>query len=149
MEDDAIHYSVGYEGEMSFAQEYGGEFVQVDWGPLEEEPCPPPTNDDLLYAKTVLGAGAAILEKKQRDYSPGEDIFTNFREVGAELERLYAKGIPSPYLAFFFNIKQKQLRLEALIGTSQEPENESLFDTCMDVANYYALLAAFIRKERR
>ncbi len=144
MQGEPIYYSVGEEGDVP----------QEDWHPTQTRPIyytdkkPLSGNEDLLYAQGLLAAGAATLEKKRQDYAGDENIFINFELVGEFLSEVVDMGVAGAHLSFCANIVQKLSRVVNLIGEGKEPSNESIADTCMDAANYFALWAAYIRKER-
>ena len=76
--------------------------------------------------------------KKQKDYGPknisvGSNLETN-EEVNLALTGLW------------FRMNDKMQRFQQIVMNSQEPENESLMDTFMDLANY-ALIAQLVKEK--
>ncbi len=153
MQDEPVSYTVGREDPHIPFDDFE-DAPQEDWHPTLTRPIyytnkkPPSGNEDLLYAQGLLAAGAAILEKKRQDYAGEGTVFDVFESVGQMADEAIAAGVPGVHLVFLMDIGQKLRRLVSLIGYGNEPNNESVADTCMDAANYFALWAAYIRKER-
>ena len=76
--------------------------------------------------------------KKQKDYGPGNI------SVGTNLET--DEEVKLALMALWFKMNDKIQRLKQLVIHNQEPENESLMDSFMDLANY-ALIAQLVKKQ--
>ena len=154
MDNDPITYSVG-----SATDDVEQEDWVAGYDPEDYHPSPaafnvdkvetPQKNDDLLYAQSLLGAGAAVMERKRRGYSPGDNLFSAFDLAGHIVNVAIDMGIRGNHLVFIIDIAHKLKRAMSLISTGEEVEEEPVYDTCMDAGNYFALWAAFIRKERQ
>lgn len=83
--------------------------------------------------------------RKRSDYATDGDIFVNFRRSAAFVG---VKGF-GPREAVLHNIGQKLARLEALRenGRMNEPSNESVADTYLDLAVYLIILKAIENEE--
>ena len=76
--------------------------------------------------------------KKQKDYGPGNI------SVGTNLET--DEDVKLALMGLWFKMNDKIQRLKQLVIHNQEPENESLMDSFMDLANY-ALIAQLVKKQ--
>ena len=76
--------------------------------------------------------------KKQKDYGPGNI------SVGKNLET--DEEVKLALMGLWFKMNDKIQRLKQLVIHNQEPENESLMDSFMDLANY-ALIAQLVKKQ--
>ena len=76
--------------------------------------------------------------KKQKDYGPGNI------SVGTNLET--NEEVKLALMGLWFKMNDKIQRLKQLVIHNQEPENESLMDSFMDLANY-ALIAQLVKKQ--
>ena len=76
--------------------------------------------------------------KKQKDYGP-KNI-----SVGTNLET--EEEVKLALMGLWFKMNDKIQRLKQLVIHNQEPENESLMDSFMDLANY-ALIAQLVKKQ--
>ena len=76
--------------------------------------------------------------KKQKDYGPGNI------SVGTNLET--DEEVKLALMGLWFKMNDKIQRLKQLVIHNQEPENESLMDSFMDLANY-ALIAQLVKKQ--
>ena len=76
--------------------------------------------------------------KKQKDYGPGNI------SVGTNLET--DEEVKLALTGLWFKMNDKIQRLKQLVIHNQEPENESLMDSFMDLANY-ALIAQLVKKQ--
>lgn len=74
-----------------------------------------------------------IIFKKGNDYA-NEDRLSNFKLAG------HISGL-TPELNCLSLISTKVARLGVLLNSKQEPNNESINDTLLDLANYSVLLA--------
>lgn len=82
----------------------------------------------------------AMNRKKRADYALDSDPWSNFRDVGRQLDA-------GPDLAVEVLIATKQARLRALTANGRAPENESVRDTKLDRA-VYSVIALAIDNER-
>ena len=76
--------------------------------------------------------------KKQKDYGP-KNI-----SVGSNLET--EEEVKLALTGLWFRMNDKMQRFQQIVMNSQEPENESLMDTFMDIANY-ALIAQLVKEK--
>jgi hypothetical protein len=95
--------------------------------------------------EAVLIDMVATNRKKRADYANKDDAFVNFRRSSGLL------GIPGfgPKEAALHNITQKLARLQALreAGRMDDPKNESVQDTYLDLAVYAVILLALSKEE--
>ena len=76
--------------------------------------------------------------KKQKDYGPKNiSVGTNLKTE--EEVKLALTGL-------WFRMNDKMQRFQQIVINNQEPENESLTDTFMDLANY-ALIAQLVKEK--
>ena len=76
--------------------------------------------------------------KKQKDYGP-KNI-----SVGSNLET--EEEVNLALTGLWFRMNDKMQRFQQIVINNQEPENESLMDTFMDLANY-ALIAQLVKEK--
>ena len=76
--------------------------------------------------------------KKQKDYGP-KNI-----SVGSNLET--EEEVKLALTGLWFRMNDKMQRFQQIVINNQEPENESLMDTFMDLANY-ALIAQLVKEK--
>ena len=76
--------------------------------------------------------------KKQKDYGP-KNI-----SVGTNLET--PEEVKLALTGLWFRMNDKMQRFQQIVMNNQEPENESLMDSFMDLANY-ALIAQLVKKQ--
>ena len=76
--------------------------------------------------------------KKQKDYGP-KNI-----SVGSNLET--EEEVKLALTGLWFRMNDKMQRFQQIVMNNQEPENESLMDTFMDLANY-ALIAQLVKEK--
>ena len=76
--------------------------------------------------------------KKQKDYGP-KNI-----SVGSNLET--EDEVKLALTGLWFRMNDKMQRFQQIVMNNQEPENESLMDTFMDLANY-ALIAQLVKEK--
>ena len=76
--------------------------------------------------------------KKQKDYGP-KNI-----SVGSNLET--EEEVKLALTGLWFRMNDKMQRFQQIVINNQEPENESLTDTFMDLANY-ALIAQLVKEK--
>jgi hypothetical protein len=76
--------------------------------------------------------------KKQKDYGP-KNI-----SVGSNLET--EEEVKLALTGLWFRMNDKMQRFQQIVMNSQEPENESLMDTFMDLANY-AIIAQLVKEK--
>lgn len=87
--------------------------------------------DDVfgIYVHDVLAELGWLLESKQRDYGPGNIS----RAPGGALNGLMVR------------MNDKMERLKTLVYSTVEPNNESIDDSLMDLANY-CVIALMVRR---
>ena len=76
--------------------------------------------------------------KKQKDYGP-KNI-----SVGSNLET--EEEVKLALTGLWFRMIDKMQRFQQIVINNQEPENESLMDTFMDLANY-AIIAQLVKEK--
>ena len=76
--------------------------------------------------------------KKQKDYGP-KNI-----SVGSNLET--EEEVKLALTGLWFRMNDKMQRFQQIVMNNQEPENESLMDTFMDLANY-AIIAQLVKEK--
>jgi len=76
--------------------------------------------------------------KKQKDYGP-KNI-----SVGTNLET--DEEVKLALTGLWFRMNDKMQRFQQIVMNNQEPENESLMDTFMDLANY-AIIARLVQEQ--
>ena len=76
--------------------------------------------------------------KKQKDYGP-KNI-----SVGTNLET--EEEVKLALTGLWFRMNDKMQRFQQIVINNQEPENESLTDTFMDLANY-ALISQLVKEK--
>lgn len=100
------------------------------------------TRDQLLKFHGEMTAKArSLMEAKNHDYtgSDGGDPFANFR-------RVQAMGICSTEQGFLVRMTDKLSRLSTFAQSGKLlVKDEGVTDTCMDLANYAILFAAYVR----
>ena len=103
--------------------------------------------EQILVAKELLQKGLSILDGKSHDYSQKGNAFSNFEFTGMILDFAELAGVEGTDLAFISLVSTKLARMIALRGRASEnaqPKNETLVDTCIDIANYAALWGAYV-----
>lgn len=91
----------------------------------------------LAYTKKTYDACLRTMEKKNQDYSSGEDPFANFR-------RSVTIGI-TPDKAIYSRFTDKCARMETYINRGKlSVQDESFADTISDAINYLAILKAWV-----
>ena len=76
--------------------------------------------------------------KKQKDYGP-KNI-----SVGTNLET--KEDVKLALTGLWFRMNDKMQRFQQIVMNDQDPENESLMDTFMDIANY-AIIAQLVKEK--
>ena len=76
--------------------------------------------------------------KKQKDYGP-KNI-----SVGSNLET--EEEVKLALTGLWFRMNDKMQRFQQIVINNQEPENESLMDTFMDIGNY-AIIAQLVKEK--
>lgn len=82
-----------------------------------------------------------IIVRKGHDYAADDNLFSNFEFTGYVLDIAVRRGIRGRDLSCLCLMMTKIARLLELLG-GKEPNNESIEDTALDLANYAILLAA-------
>lgn len=83
----------------------------------------------------------SIRAKKRHDYSRPDNPYSNFDFVGNALAWAWESGVRGKHLTYIAMLAVKLARLIELTGTGEPPENESLEDTAIDMANYVLIWA--------
>ena len=87
-------------------------------------------------------ASEELAIKKNKDYSKDDDVHANFHRVARLCETLDV-DVRTPVGVMQFMILWKIQRLFKLTKEGALPENESLFDTVVDINVYDALLVGY------
>lgn len=96
------------------------------------------TIDALLQRMESLHATRRTLTaRKNHDYASAEDAFANFVGVSA------VSGLSVPQV-FVVWLATKVIRLGQLVGHQKSPNNESVLDTLVDLANYADLCHVYL-----
>ena len=100
------------------------------------------TREELLkYHSELCQAAKDLMNLKNRDYAgkDGNEPFANFT-------RVESMGICSTEQGFMTRITDKMSRLSSFLDSGKmHVEDESFYDTIVDVINYMVLLSAFIK----
>jgi hypothetical protein len=102
------------------------------------------TRDDLFKIHEQMSkVSLEIMKKKNADYAGGgTDPFANFR-------RAEALGICSTEQAFLVRMTDKMSRLSTFANKGKlDVEDETVYDTLLDLINYSVLLAAYIKDKK-
>lgn len=91
------------------------------------------------YFTKFVDEMATTLFKKGNDYS-NEDRLSNFKLAGSII------GVSAP-LNCLNLIATKVARLGVLLNTKDKPNNESISDSILDLANYSVLLSMLINED--
>jgi hypothetical protein len=85
-----------------------------------------------------------VSHRKRADYATDGKPFDNFR-ITAEWA-----GFEADWLAALFNVAQKMARIQALRanGRADDPANEAMYDTVLDLATYSILALAMYEQHR-
>lgn len=97
------------------------------------------TRDELFTLhKEICARALSLMEKKNRDYSIGDDPFGNFRATSI----LNIK----PELGILMRCIDKIKRIETFIK-SGTLENEAVIDSIVDIINYMVLLEGMLMEK--
>ena len=88
--------------------------------------------EQLKIFNSFVGQMGDVLVKKGKDYG-NEDCLSNFKLAGT------IAGL-TPELNCLSLIATKVARLGVLLNSKEEPNNESISDSVLDLANYSILL---------
>ena len=89
--------------------------------------------------ESVLASMVEMNRRKREDYAADDDIFSNFRDSSD----MGIEGF-SPIEAAEHNVRQKLARIKSLRlnGRLEDPSNETVGDTYLDLAVYAAITLA-------
>jgi len=100
------------------------------------------TRDELLqYHAELCTEARELMSLKNRDYagSDGTEPFANFT-------RCEAMGICKTEAGFMVRVTDKMSRLSSFLRSGKmHVEDESFYDTIVDVINYMVLLGAYVK----
>jgi hypothetical protein len=102
------------------------------------------TREQLVdFIEKFYGKNVEILKAKNADYSGGNsDPFGNFKSV--EILGISAEE------GFLTRMMDKMMRISSFVKKGElQVKDESVKDTLADLANYSALLAAFIESKKK
>lgn len=85
-----------------------------------------------------------VSHRKRADYATDGKPFDNFR-ITAEWA-----GFEADWISALFNVSQKMARIQALRanGRADDPANEAMYDTVLDLATYGILALAMYEQHR-
>lgn len=88
-----------------------------------------------------------ITKKKNADYAgAGDDPFNNFRHVG---NLIVVPSVDIVSVGFLTRMSDKFSRIGSFISNGElQVKEESVEDTLLDLANYAALFAGYLREQR-
>lgn len=96
----------------------------------------------LQFHKDFTSDMWTVTHAKNADYTgKSEDAFAN-------LKSCEHRGLASTGVGILIRMDDKMSRLAALLQQPAQVKNESFRDTCLDLANYAALLAAWFGEPR-
>ena len=116
---------------------------------MNEARVPTPADMQRDKVRGVLLKGMELLDAKGHDYAGDDLAFINFSLVGMILDWAVSRGVTGEDLAFVSDIARKFSRLIELRGSNKIPKNETIENTCMDLANYAALWGGWILTKDR
>jgi len=87
-----------------------------------------------------------ILISKNKDYSHGYDVHSNFTTM-AQLCKLMKVDVTTPEGCIQYELIKKVYRMLKLINESTDPNHESLWDNSMDCHAYQHLLNSYIHEK--
>jgi hypothetical protein len=105
-------------------------------------------NEQVQSLELKLESMRQILASKRHDYAEDDDILANFRISGWLMEMGKQAGLCGEDLTFLDKLGTKLARMIALRGGDKIPNNESITDTLVDMANYCLLWATFIEERQ-
>jgi hypothetical protein len=109
-------------------------------GPVEGQAWLEEGADQMMHPViAVFDQMQEIVESKAHDYAKDTNVFSNF-EFAADVAGVTVEQ------EFMVMIGTKVARLRELMG-GKKPNNESLEDSLLDLANYAALMVAYMRKD--
>lgn len=95
----------------------------------------------LTFHRQMCEQMIKITEMKNHDYSNSLDPFANFRVVGS-------LGLSVEH-GFITRMSDKLSRLSNFFLQGElKVKDESILDTCLDLANYSLLLAGYLQSEK-
>lgn len=97
--------------------------------------------DFLNRLNELYTANVQISAKKNADYANDHDPFQNFRVCEA-------LGIPAE-VGLIVRMSDKLMRASNLLNRPAQVEDESVFDTLSDLANYAMILRMFLEQKRK
>ena len=103
------------------------------------------TRDELLqYHSEICNAAKELMSLKNKDYagSEGNEPFANFT-------RVESMGICDTEQGFLVRVTDKLSRLSSFVHAGKmHVEDESFYDTIVDVINYMVLLSAYVSDKK-
>lgn len=100
------------------------------------------TRDELLkYHNEICKSAQQLMSLKNRDYAgnDGKEPFANFT-------RVESMGICTTEQGFMTRLTDKMSRLSSFLNSGKmHVEDESFYDTIVDVINYMVLLSAYVK----
>ena len=102
------------------------------------------TSEQLIeYLRDKTTQMVTIAEKKNHDYNSGKDPFSNFQNV-------QLLNIASTEQGILVRMTDKLSRLSSFVKKDvMMVKDESIEDTCMDLANYALLFSAYVKSKKQ
>lgn len=89
----------------------------------------------------------SLLDKKNQDYSHNSDVHSNFKEM-AQICTDFRVDITRPEGIIEYHVLHKIHRIFKLINSADEPSNESVKDSAVDLENYMTLLYTYYTENK-
>lgn len=104
------------------------------------------SSEYLVFHKKFCDQMLAVTAKKNADYAgSGADAFNNFRHIGNFVQ---VKGLDIVAVGFLSRLSDKFSRIGSFIAKGElQVKDESVEDTLLDLANYSALFAGYLREQ--
>jgi hypothetical protein len=105
--------------------------------PADEETKPFTRDDYLARFQELCAQMLQVTAKKNNDYANQNDPFRNFRRHGA--------------YGVLVRLDDKYARLESVVkeGRTLQVEDETIYDTLIDIANYAIILRIMLEQRDR
>jgi len=99
-------------------------------------------NQLLTHSSTNNLLARSLLDKKNQDYSHDDDVHSNFKEM-AKICADFGVDITRPEGIIEYHVLHKIHRIFKLINSADEPSNEPVKDSVVDLENYMTLLYTY------
>lgn len=103
-------------------------------------------NEYIQFHKDFCQKMVEITERKNADYAgAGDDPFNNFRQIGGLVQ---TQDLDIVAVGFLTRMSDKFSRIGSFITNGElKVKDESVEDTLLDLANYSALFAGYLREQ--